>query len=282
MLTDLHHFDDEHARKAQQQRWLLATGRWLLIYGLLLGGSIIFSLPFAWMIGTSFKVDREMFGEQITFLPMRPVPAAASPYLDEHYFPKTARQVVRGRPPGDRRSAGCPGPRPPRDHRPPRSRGPDPDPWHLSTPPASPARRHLESAGSGTRTGHPPAHHTGAGAGNGAQGVPAPELRRRARAQLRPAGGGCHGGRIPVFLLDHRRKCRRQAGGRHRGQDAHRGPGLSIPGARRRNPPDPNHHPALPGGPAAPPATVHAAGRLLASGGVPGREAGQAAPGQTP
>jgi ABC-type glycerol-3-phosphate transport system permease component len=88
MLTDLHHFDDEHARKAQQQRWLLATGRWLLIYGLLLGGSIIFSLPFAWMIGTSFKVDREMFGEQITFLPLRPVPAAASPYLDEHYFPK--------------------------------------------------------------------------------------------------------------------------------------------------------------------------------------------------
>ena len=32
MLTDLQHFDPEHARKAQQQRWLLATGRWLLIY----------------------------------------------------------------------------------------------------------------------------------------------------------------------------------------------------------------------------------------------------------
>lgn len=88
MLTDLHHFDAEHARKAQQHRVLKATARWLLIYGLLLGGSIIFSLPFVWMIGTSFKVDREMFGEQITFLPMRPVPATASPYLDEHYFPQ--------------------------------------------------------------------------------------------------------------------------------------------------------------------------------------------------
>ena len=86
MLTDLPHLDD-HARRAQQHRWIAATGRWLLIYGLLLGGATIFSLPFVWMIGTSFKVDREMFGEQITFLPMRPVPAQASPYLDAHYFP---------------------------------------------------------------------------------------------------------------------------------------------------------------------------------------------------
>ena len=86
-LTDLHHFDDAHARRAQQHRWLKATARWLLIYGLLLGGSIIFSLPFVWMIGTSFKVDREMFGEEITFLPMRPTPASASPYLDAAYFP---------------------------------------------------------------------------------------------------------------------------------------------------------------------------------------------------
>ena len=86
-LTNLHGLEDEHARRAQQHRWLKATGRWLLIYGLLLGGAIIFSLPFVWMIGTSFKVDREMFGEQITFLPMRPVPAQASPYLDAHYFP---------------------------------------------------------------------------------------------------------------------------------------------------------------------------------------------------
>lgn len=89
MLTDLQHFDDEHARRAQQHRWLKATARWLLIYGLLLAGSAVFSLPFVWMIGTSFKVDREMFGEQITFLPMRPVPARASPYLDATYFPPT-------------------------------------------------------------------------------------------------------------------------------------------------------------------------------------------------
>ncbi|MBN1269522.1 MAG: carbohydrate ABC transporter permease [Kiritimatiellae bacterium] len=71
---------DSLARRAHD------TARVLLIYGLLLGGAVVFSLPFAWMIGTSFKVDREMFAERITPFPMRPVPASASPYLDEHYF----------------------------------------------------------------------------------------------------------------------------------------------------------------------------------------------------
>ena len=87
MLTDLHRFDEGQARRARQHRWLKATGRWLLVYGLLAGGSVLFALPFVWMIGTSFKVDREMFGERITFFPMRPVPARASPYLDARYFP---------------------------------------------------------------------------------------------------------------------------------------------------------------------------------------------------
>lgn len=87
MLTSLQSLDEDHARRARQHRWLKATSRWLLIYSLLIAGSVLFSLPFLWMIGTSFKVDREMFGEAITFMPMRPVPAAASPYLDARYFP---------------------------------------------------------------------------------------------------------------------------------------------------------------------------------------------------
>jgi ABC-type glycerol-3-phosphate transport system permease component len=62
--------------------------RVLVIYGLLLGGGLVFSLPFLWMVGTSFKVDREMFGEKIAFWPMRPAPATSSPYLDERYFAK--------------------------------------------------------------------------------------------------------------------------------------------------------------------------------------------------
>jgi len=64
----------------------MEIARVLLIYGLLLGGSMIFALPFVWMIGTSFKVDREMFGEKITLWPMTPIPATKSPYLDTRYY----------------------------------------------------------------------------------------------------------------------------------------------------------------------------------------------------
>ena len=63
------------------------TARWLMVYGLLIGGSAVFILPFLWMAGTSVKVDREMFSENLRLFPMRPVPVQASPYLDEHYFP---------------------------------------------------------------------------------------------------------------------------------------------------------------------------------------------------
>lgn len=65
--------------------------RTIVIYSLLLGGSAVFALPFIWMVGTSFKVDREMFGEKITLYPARPVPAQVSPYLDARYFPEPER-----------------------------------------------------------------------------------------------------------------------------------------------------------------------------------------------
>lgn len=91
-LTDMHSFDVEDAKKAKDVRRLHSLVRVLVIYGLLIGGGVIFALPFVWMVGTSFKVDREMFGEKITFMPMRPNPVQASPYLDTSYFPipKTA------------------------------------------------------------------------------------------------------------------------------------------------------------------------------------------------
>ncbi len=85
----------QQARKDTAVRRLNALARVLLTYGLLLGGSAVFTLPFVWMVGTSFKVDREMFGERITLLPMRPVPAAASPYLDRHYYPAPSDDSYR-------------------------------------------------------------------------------------------------------------------------------------------------------------------------------------------
>jgi multiple sugar transport system permease protein len=87
----------------QRDKWArraLGSARVLVIYGLLLGGAVVFSLPFVWMIGTSMKVDREMFGDRITLFPMRPEAAPASPYLDDRFFvePDAASAYERVRP----------------------------------------------------------------------------------------------------------------------------------------------------------------------------------------
>lgn len=68
------------------RRNAIGLSRALLIYGLLLSGALLFSIPFIWMIGTSLKVDREMFGESISLIPQTPVPASISPYLDSNYY----------------------------------------------------------------------------------------------------------------------------------------------------------------------------------------------------
>jgi ABC-type glycerol-3-phosphate transport system permease component len=60
--------------------------KWILIYGLLVAGSIVFSLPFVWMALTSVKVDRELFRTELHLMPLTPMPMLQSPYVDEHYF----------------------------------------------------------------------------------------------------------------------------------------------------------------------------------------------------
>jgi len=77
---------DRDQQAARRARRLAAVARVFIIYGLLFGGGVVFTLPFIWMIGTSFKVDREMFSSRIRLLPMRPVPARLSPYLDTTYY----------------------------------------------------------------------------------------------------------------------------------------------------------------------------------------------------
>ena len=42
--------------------------RFLRIYALLIGGSIVFIWPFLWMAATSMKLDRELAGETLRFL----------------------------------------------------------------------------------------------------------------------------------------------------------------------------------------------------------------------
>lgn len=62
------------------------NGGKLLVYSLLIGGSLIFIWPFLWMAATSVKLDREMFGPKLRLWPQRPVPAEVSPYIDERFF----------------------------------------------------------------------------------------------------------------------------------------------------------------------------------------------------
>lgn len=58
----------------------------LVVYVLLLIGAIIFAFPFVWMVGSSMKVDREQYTEELKVLPETPRPQRVSPYIDDRYF----------------------------------------------------------------------------------------------------------------------------------------------------------------------------------------------------
>ena len=69
---------------------LLST-RMLLLYGVLIAGGIVFSFPFLWMVGTSFKVQREMAVENLRIFPQLPRPQQETPYIDPHEFDPPVR-----------------------------------------------------------------------------------------------------------------------------------------------------------------------------------------------
>jgi ABC-type glycerol-3-phosphate transport system permease component len=56
------------------------------VYGLLILGSMLFFWPLVWMIGTSVKLDRELFTETLHLFPERPVPAQSSPFVANSLF----------------------------------------------------------------------------------------------------------------------------------------------------------------------------------------------------
>jgi multiple sugar transport system permease protein len=60
--------------------------RRLLVYVLLIAGSLVFAWPFIWMAGTSFKLEREVLSNRSRVFPQRPIPRAKSPYLDDRLF----------------------------------------------------------------------------------------------------------------------------------------------------------------------------------------------------
>ncbi len=55
----------------------------LATYLVLVAGSVVFSLPFVWMVGTSMKVDRELFTGELKFFPDAPRPRLSSPYIED-------------------------------------------------------------------------------------------------------------------------------------------------------------------------------------------------------
>lgn len=63
-----------------------SRGRILLIYVLLIGGSLVFVWPFLWLAATSAKLDRELFAETLQLWPQRPTPRLQSPYVDDRLF----------------------------------------------------------------------------------------------------------------------------------------------------------------------------------------------------
>ena len=60
--------------------------RRLLIYALLLTGSVVFAWPFVWMVSTSAKLERELFAEHAHILPQSPQARLQSPYIDNRTF----------------------------------------------------------------------------------------------------------------------------------------------------------------------------------------------------
>lgn len=67
----------------------------LLVYALLILGTIIFSFPFVWMMASSTKVDRELYPEELTIFPQTPIPRQASPYVDDRFFADLPETVDR-------------------------------------------------------------------------------------------------------------------------------------------------------------------------------------------
>jgi len=58
-----------------------------LLHFVLVLGSLVFALPYFWLVGTSWKLDKEVQSEAISIFPQRPIARVVSPYVDERHFP---------------------------------------------------------------------------------------------------------------------------------------------------------------------------------------------------
>ncbi|NQT53210.1 ABC transporter permease subunit [bacterium] len=61
------------------------------LYGLLVAGSLVFSIPFAWLLLSSFKTNEEQFLDPPRWLPRTPSAARQSPYVARDEYPEIER-----------------------------------------------------------------------------------------------------------------------------------------------------------------------------------------------
>lgn len=74
-----------------ESRGIRGLGRRATLYALLLGGSILFSIPFGWLLLSSFKTNDEQFLDPPRWLPRTPSAATASPYVAKDEFEAVSR-----------------------------------------------------------------------------------------------------------------------------------------------------------------------------------------------
>ncbi|MFQ5490191.1 MAG: ABC transporter permease subunit [Phycisphaerae bacterium] len=68
-----------------------------ILHAVLIGGSLVFALPYFWLLGTSWKLDKEVLGDEVSLFPQRPLPRPQSPYIDERQFPDIHKPEEVGR-----------------------------------------------------------------------------------------------------------------------------------------------------------------------------------------
>ncbi|MFQ5412388.1 MAG: ABC transporter permease subunit [Phycisphaerae bacterium] len=73
------------------------TWQRIVLHGALIGGSVLFLLPYIWLLGTSWKLDKELQTDEIRILPRAPVAELHSPYIDERTFDEIERPEEAGR-----------------------------------------------------------------------------------------------------------------------------------------------------------------------------------------
>lgn len=75
------------------RRNVIRTAQSAGLHASLIAGAALFSLPFLWLLSTASKEDREVFQEQLAWLPELPRHVSVSPYIDEREYPEPQRPV---------------------------------------------------------------------------------------------------------------------------------------------------------------------------------------------